>query len=277
MKNSDVVVIGGGLYGQIIAAALRKEGALVYLIDKGHEGKGSLPAACLMKPSWFSGLGPKVHEPALMLLDELYGVQTVRFTVGINAVKMDVYWVDPKQILLPPDTNEEVVAVSEDRGVEFADGTVMLPEKVVVCAGVWTEKLLPQYKQTAQQGVAFRYDGQIKQPFIQPWRPYCQLVGFNISPDHVWVSDGTAVKRENWTDDRTMDCMHRTNNALAVRGFSSPTPGIEVMHGYRPYAKGHKPCLFEHVSDNIWVASGGAKNGTIGAAWCASELRKRLW
>jgi flavin-dependent dehydrogenase len=47
----DVVIVGGGLFGSIAAAALRDAGMDVCLIDDGRPRSGSRAAGCLMKPS----------------------------------------------------------------------------------------------------------------------------------------------------------------------------------------------------------------------------------
>jgi hypothetical protein len=37
-----------------------------------------------------------------------------------------------------------------------------------------------------------------------------------------------------------------------------------------------KPCYLAEVRPQLWVATGGAKNGTLAAAWCAHELVQKL-
>ncbi len=272
----DAIVVGGGLFGQIISKALRIEGRVVLTIDREDLERGSRPAACLMKPSWFSALGKEIYEPSLDLLDRLYGVHDIQFSlrplkVGGKVGTATVHWVPPHAILSSYTHSGEVTAVHPGR--VHLDDVVHEAPLVVVAAGVWTERLLPKYRQTAQKGVAFLWDGgTIDQPFIHPWAPYRQLVAFDRG-DGLWVSDGTAIKESNWTDEREQKALDRCMDNLG-RQFVEPTD-FKSLLGLRPYAKGHKPCLLEEVKPGLWVASGGAKNGTLAAGWCAHEIVRR--
>lgn len=143
---------------------------------------------------------------------------------------------------------------------------------VVVAAGRWTQELLPQYPQVGQKGVSFLWPGmEMRDPFVHPYAPYRQFVAFNRG-DGVWAGDGTAIKRENWTDERVLTSILRTRDYLPEADF--PADRMETLIGVRPYAKGHKPCLIEEVDKGLWVASGGAKNGTVAAGYCAHVIRE---
>ena len=302
MAQYDAIVVGAGLFGQIIADALSYlQNRKVLIIDRRERLAGSGPAACLMKPSWFSSMGRDVYEPSLKLLNELYGVHDISFTAG-KVLNATVHWVRPDSVLQTDNAHyANVSGITRERvaswhtsgpehhvnvhppGNEFAYMTHTAP-LVIVAAGVWTEQLLPEYRQTAQQGVAFLWRGvHIEQPFITPWAPYRQLVSFNRG-DGIWSSDGTAIKHENWAEERERASLDRCRQALnrhttrdghpvTAAGPFAQEP--EMLTGLRPYAKGHRPCLLEEVSPGLWVASGGAKNGTLAAGWCAHEIARR--
>lgn len=276
----DTIVVGGGLFGQIIAKALAAEGHSVTILDAGLEGAGSKPAACLMKPSWFSSLGKEVYDPALFLLDDLYGVQNVDFELRPKLGTATVHWIPPRKILRPNLITHATVTGVGVRRVDYvgANGEVINaePDLVVVAAGIWTQLLLSQCEQQAQKGVAFLLPNKrIDQPFIRPWAPYKQLVAFNRG-DGLWVGDGTAIKAANWTEEREVKSRSRCIESLRLdEGHYGEEPEIQAIVGNRPYAKGHKPCLLEEVSSGLWVASGGAKNGTLAAGWAASEIVRR--
>lgn len=267
--DHDTVVIGGGLFGQIIARALRADGQDVLVIDNSEKLAGSGPAACLMKPSWFSSMGKDKHEPSLQLLDELFGVTDITFATKPKFVSTTVHWCNPADILSGPRMVAEVSKVKTG-SVHFKGGHVITCRNVVVAAGIWTGKLLPEVQQVGQQGAAFLFPGASKlvDPFIQPWAPYRQLVAFDRA-DGLWVGDGTAIKMENWNEERQAVSEERCRDAVGL-----PTRAAETLVGVRPYAKGHKPCYLEEVRPSIWAATGGAKNGTISAGWCAHVIRK---
>jgi glycine/D-amino acid oxidase-like deaminating enzyme len=262
----DAVIVGGGLFGQIIAAALRKDGRTVEVLDRGEKLAGSKPAACLMKPSWFSGLGKEVFEPSLQLLDELYRVHDIEFSIRPSGLKSRVHWCDPQLILSPLTRQEDVVAVRPGQ-VETARGEVIAARQVIVAAGFWTRSLLPEFAQVGQQGAAYLWPDTEGDNFISVWAPYRQLVGFNRG-DGYWMGDGTAIKAENWTAERERATYARCA-ASAPRTAARP----KQLIGIRPYAANRKPCLLENPSKGLWVASGGAKNGTLAAGWAAHKIK----
>ena len=179
-----------------------------------------------------------------------------------------VLWVNPRKILRGTFTAADVVDVQPGR-VTLASGDEHRARHVIVAAGVWTQRLLPAYEQRAQRGVAFLAPNTtLAQRTIQPWAPYRQLVAFNRG-DGAWVSDGTSILDKNWTDDHVSRALGRCSPYL---GSAVARP----LQGIRPYSPGHKPCLLEQVQPGLWVASGGAKNGTLAAGWCASQLTERL-
>lgn len=289
-RSFDTVVVGGGLFGKIIARALARRGHSVQCIDNHNTVRGSDPAACLMKPSWLNKLGSDL-KPSLALLDELYGVRDLTFKVYPTGLSTTVHWVDPGDIIYP----------SADLGVYHSNGTVegydveeggrwlvnwrdsdqwdeqlSSCQNVVIAGGVWTSGLVPQMRGRidGRWGVAIRVPAQIAEPFINTWAPYRQLVAFNISPEEVWVGDGSAWK-DHPTDERIAVSVQRELRAI---GLEHITPSeYRTQIGVRPYVKGLKdPCLLEEIHPNVWVATGGAKNGTASAAWAANRLIERL-
>lgn len=284
--KTDVVVVGAGLFGSIAAKALAGAGLTVVSVDDSRPGAGSLPAACLMKPSWFSSMGKDKFEPSLELLDRIYGVKDISFKVGL--LRATVHWCDPAQILGDeevPVYREKVTALtrtSSGWAVSLEGREAALEARsVVVAAGVWTSELVRSQALgglVGRAGVAFRWqDMQLEEQFITPWAPYRQTVGFNISSTEVWVGDGSAIKPENWNEERQNVSFARCAKAIDRTGFGDREQGrVKALYGIRPYIAGVKPCLLEEVEPGLWALTGGAKNGTISAGWAASELVRRI-
>lgn len=268
----EVAIIGAGLFGCIIGRALRQRGMDVRIFDNDQKEAGSKPAACLMKPGWFSSLGREVYTPALALLEGLYEVKQLKFAMALAHVP--VWWVSPKQVLAEPHEAGTIKGVTPWRGgweLDVVGGDSILASTVIVAAGIWTGQLVPSIQQQAQAGVAFLWSDRnlLKEPFIKPWAPYKQIVGFDRG-DGTWVSDGSAILRKNWTPDRDALCLARCS--ATVSGARQPP---QRLFGIRPYYK-EKPCCFSEVSPGLWAATGGAKNGTLAAAWCAHMLQQTL-
>lgn len=281
----DFVVVGAGLFGSIISRTLTESGATVAVVDDGRPLSGSVPAACLMKPGWASSMHFDEYADAILLLEELYGpVTELKLRARPLAKQISVTWLDPKKILSKaaarPEHYRDRVSVAADKYVKLESTNIVLEARiaVIVCTGAWAEELIPSLsgRITPKGGWAFTWSGQIADPFLQVWAPYRQLIGFNRGPDEIWCGDGTALIKKSFTSCGSMvKSMQRCIDALGSE--VSPANGPKILAGYRPYFTGPKaPALIEKVSPGLYVATGGGKNGTLGAAWAARQLRDRL-
>lgn len=281
----DAIVVGAGLFGSIITAELRKRDLSVLVIDDHRPTSGSKPAACLMKPSWYAGLGEDVARPSLELLERHYGVHSISFKVSL--AKANVLWCEPAVILGATQpwygSVSHVEAVPGGWQVRAAplgadqEELVCSARLVVVAAGIWTPHLVPvDGGLKGQAGLAFLWPGlELEQPFIDPWAPYRQLVAFNRG-DGLWVGDGSAIKEENWNQARTDMIFDRCSKAIARDECDDVQNGRAIgLYGVRPYSA-MKPCYLKEEEPGLWVATGGAKNGTIAAGWCAHQISSSL-
>ncbi len=279
----DTVIIGGGLFGKVIAKALTSVGHETVVVDAQKDDAGSRPAACLMKPSWFSGLGKEIYEPSLRLLGEVYAVKDIDFRVG--PATATVHWIRPRDILSYPHTYARVTHI-EPGLVTALDARAVMQQwrtrNIIVAAGVWSNRILNLIGKyvpnlTGRAGTAWLWPNlTVDEPFVRPWAPYRQLVAFNRG-DGLWMGDGTSIKTGNWTREHDKRSLSRCIDALPQTvPRSSYNPVMERLHGIRPYIPKVKHAVLEDLGGGIWVATGGAKNGTIGAGWCAHQLRDAL-
>jgi glycine/D-amino acid oxidase-like deaminating enzyme len=273
-KVTDAIVIGAGIFGSLITRALRQSGLEVFVVDARREGAGSPPAACLMKPGWYSALGKDIYAPSLQKLDDLVGVQELTFRV--NKLKSTtVQWCDPRKVLLPESevTLGQVTRVGNPNGrwrVVLDDYRVFEAKLLVVAIGIWTPLLFPEIKVEGQAGVAWLWPKEtIEEPFIEVWAPYKQIVAFNRG-DGLWIGDGTSVR--NWNAGRREASRRRCVGAL----LQKPSTGPIELFGYRPYVSDSKPCFLKELKPGLWVATGGAKNGTLAAGWCADQIARAI-
>lgn len=288
-STRDVVVVGGGLFGSVIAARLHAHGMDVEVVDRGEKMAGSTPSASLMKPSWLNSMRREDVDAGFAVLDDLYGVSDLTFKVG--PIRVDtVRWCDPRKIMTRPYTRDDVVEIWPGREhiVRLRGGRDIDTRHVVIAAGVWSNQLISGRWTGGQvsglegkAGAAVLLRGeQIEQPFISPWAPYKQLIAFNLGSD-LWVGDGSAIKAANWTLARCNQTTERCLRAVPEQSArAAQERRLEVLQGLRPYVPkkylNGDPCFLDKVERNIWVATGGAKNGTIAAGWAAHYLGERL-
>lgn len=274
----DTVIVGGGIFGCVIAANLIKVGQKVLILESKEQRAGSKPAACLIKPSWLSSMNKQELNIALETLDVLYGLTTLNFDVGKIATQ-SVFWVEPKKIL----EGVEKFASKFINATQYNNAWLIRHEplvgnyslsltakNVVIAAGIWSDKLAPMTeKLRGYAGAAYLWENEtIQTPFIKPWAPYKQLVGFNRG-DGLWVGDGSSILYENWRQKHDVQTLQRCSNAVDKQVNKAQT-----LFGVRPYTK-RKVCYLEETSPGFWIATGGAKNGTAAAALCAHEIEKR--
>lgn len=267
----DVVVVGCGILGATIAKAMRAQAREVVILDNRESMAGTLPSGGHLKPSWFSRMKRSEYEPAMELLSNLWGLREAEFTVRPTGMKTTVYRVDTDVVVKYPRTIGKVVEVSHFDNyprVVTADATVYRCRLLVIAAGVWCSNLLPEIATIRKQGVSFRLRGTLEQPFIKPWAPYKQVVAHQQADEEIWIGDGSAILPQNWTAERTEQCLRRCRKAVGELH-----PLRRTITGLRPYCQvGSDPCLLRQLGRRAWVATGAAKLGTIAAGWAAKRL-----
>lgn len=263
----DVVIIGAGLFGQIIAARLRALAMDVVVLDCGETRAASRAAGCVIRPSWATRMSRAQVDQALELLDDLFGLTQIRFEIRPSGKALDLWHLDPHGVLSRPVVFCRAQRVSKmNTGwlVETAKGGYRT-RHVIVAAGVWSEMFCPGLRQKGKWGYAWRCSP-IEPAFIQLWAPYRQIVGFTMSDRRGWIGDGTAFKQP--LESHEEKAWERCSKATGLSDLS-------MLLGVRPYAATSLPCYLEE-RDGLTIATGGAKNGTLAAAWAATEIAKRL-
>jgi glycine/D-amino acid oxidase-like deaminating enzyme len=280
----DTIIVGAGLFGRLIGKELRSRGQRVIYLDSGRPMAGSKPAACIMKPSWAASMSKKEYEDALEFLDRHYGVEQIELSViGKAGIKAD--WVRPSKILgeeIPLLISAEVQrwnSFENRRVVEYfqrSTNTVgqIWGHNLILATGHWTDLCRNLSDRVyGRGGFAISGRGQLARPYLSPWAPYRQIIGFNRGPDEVWVGDGTALLPERLNERAMVEkSVNRCVDSLP-KDFVRDGQMWDVLKGIRPYFKGPKaPALVKGIGPRTWVATGGAKNGTLGGAWAARQI-----
>lgn len=272
----DVVIVGAGLFGRVAADLCVENGLSVIVLDEYNELAGSAPAACLMKPSWLSGLGAK-GKIGLRVLHDLYTLEDIDFNMRVGQAK--VHHVHPLKIL-----RQGEKYVRQARVVEVGDGWVETSKgeryqgKVLVAAGAWSDKLvvMPRIKPLMGKCAWFpMVPGH--EPRITIWAPYKQSVSFNYgkSLDHksnlIWFGDGTAILAHNYKPEHDKRLLkHAAEHGLKKSNF------LGFRAGIRPYVEGHSKGYFQRVSPNTYVSTGGGKNGVVLAGYQSQKFLEAI-
>jgi glycine/D-amino acid oxidase-like deaminating enzyme len=276
----DAIVVGCGIIGATISAALRLKGLDVLTIDDSRPLSGTRPSGGHLKPSWFGGMKRGDYEPAMELLSDVWGLIQEEFQVqtvlGTFSLPTLVYRVDTDKVLAAPRTVGRVVSIqlkAQYPLVELDNGDEWTSRYLVVATGAWVTEFCPRVKVTPRQGVSFRFRGELPKPFIKPWAPYKQVVAHQQTDKEIWIGDGSAILPTNWDDDRTQKCLRRCEKAL---GDIQATQ-VSKSHGLRPYCEvRNAPCLFLQLAPRVWCVTGAGKLGTIAAGWAARKLLQEI-
>lgn len=275
MAKHNIIVVGNGLFGSIAATLARAHGHTVTVVSNNEANAASLASGCVLAPSWLGSLGKETADSAMAVLRELYTIHPVEFHTNVLA-KFKASRVSPDDILVKPDVVGKVVAVGN--GWVDVESGPFAPErlkgKVLIAAGVWSGSLAAMPPIRGLWGASVRVRAQLAEPRINVYAPYRQAVAFNMSKKEVWMGDGTALIEKTWTKESAARVEATLNRAVDL--FGLPLTGKRVAVGARPYVEGHKAGYFERVHPNTWVSTGGAKNGTVLAAWQADRFVRSL-
>lgn len=270
-KKHDIIVVGAGLFGCIAAALARAEGHRVTVVGESRRYEASPASGCVLAPSWLGSLDKATAASALTVLGDLYKLHPMEFRthMGLTFKAQRVHTAD---VLVRPDLQGRVTAASPAGWVDYTDpdgATARLHGTVLVCTGIWGAELVPRMPAVrGLYGCSLRIPGQLVEPVINAYAPYRQAVAFNMDKRSVWFGDGTALIAKTWDAEERERVRATVDRAKKVTGLDQPAR-LSYNIGARPYVTDHKAGYFERVSPRLYVSNGGAKNGTVLAAWQA--------
>lgn len=269
-NDYDLIVVGGGVFGSVIARTCKQQGLSVIVIDDQRPMSGSKASGFMINPAWVP-LETKERDDCFALLDRLYGLDEMRLRLKPTKKVVYVKQVDRLSVLEDPNLCylQATVKTVVPNVVHLTNGHSITAKYIVVAAGIWSSELTPVPGLIGKRGVSFLFKGSLGRDtigFIRNWAPYKQIVAHKSHlPDRYWVGDGTAILDKNWN--REVQEQVITRVCKVVR---QPIKDAILQHGIRPYINGVRPCYYKKQDpDNIWVVTAGAKNGTIGSAFAA--------
>jgi glycine/D-amino acid oxidase-like deaminating enzyme len=270
MKH-NVVIVGSGLFGSIAATLARATGHKVTVISNKQPQAASGASGCVLAPSWLTSLEREQVDVAMDVLKTLYTVHDLTFSTNLLK-KFDAQRVDPREVLIEPDVFDKVDVVGDGF---VRCGSKTWRGKVLVAAGIWCEELLEGLPpMSGLYGASLLVPGKIEHPKIHVYAPYRQAVAFQLDKNLVWFGDGTALVQKTWMKRGAgSECIEATRHRAALlMKLDATFDKVKINVGIRPYVEGHKAGYFERVHKSTWVSTGGAKNGTVLAAWQAHRF-----
>jgi hypothetical protein len=185
-------------------------------------------------------------------------------------------FVNPDKVMVKPDIKAAVRSVSDGK-VQLTDNEV-LKGVVLVAAGIWSRNLVDMPVIRGLYGASLRFkNAQIKTPLLHVYQPYKQAIAVNLDSKTVWFGDGTALIEKTWFKEEAARLTATAQRAATqLKGNVTPNATPQAFKGARPYVEGYKAGYFERVHPKTWVSTGGAKNGTVLAAWQALKFVEAL-
>lgn len=261
-----ILIVGAGIFGSLAARLAVKAGYKVTIIDCAKPLAASKCSSGLIRSSWVKSLGPAVVDTGYRVLRSLTPLISVNFTVLPTCKAAVLDWVDYATLLWPVDVTDTVEEIGEG-SVTLGSGRV-LRGKVLVATGAYSGHLLPLPGLKGLVGASLRIPGEVPKPLMQVYAPYRQAMAFNIAPGTVWAGDGTAILEKNWEPAPRIAKLRQR-----AEDFFNLTGGTALV-GSRPYLD--KGGYFARAGKNTWVSTGGAKNGTLLAAYQAQRFLEEL-
>ena len=279
----DLVIVGGGYWGVASALAAERNGLSVLMIDGEDEMNGSKAAGGHFSLKWFKGQFrggmERAYEDAMSLGVEfdtkgaLINTLYDRKKFGNKYLKpKDDWWVFmPEQFLglRQPDKKAIVSKIKKTDTVEIQTNCGDIKARnVLVCAGVWTDFLLhssnlPRVGVSALAGSAMSFRGEnIEKLMLHQTTPYRQISIRNWGKGYIRIGE-TSEYKEN-EHQKYLDKMIGTVDHH-LYGYKPH----KLFRGYRAMRK--KPFIGK-VEDNIYVATGGGRNGGVMSFYAARKI-----
>jgi hypothetical protein len=281
--NPDIIIIGGGMVGGMVAKYLKKQGLSTMIIDSKETYAASKCSFGLWKDGWINDSIRDMAMDGMDLLEEVCdGIETVEVWDMKRDEIMEMSKVDCGLI-----TNESIsylrVKKIQNNKVfidSILDKSEYIANKaVIIAAGAYTDELLIKSNYTdihwlnKYWGATLRVNIQIDSHRIKEWAPYKQNVLVKVDEQNFTFGDGASVKNPLLNDKRIEKTSNRLLQHLTdVSGLTDFGKIKAVDEGWRPYLpKGNDQYIKQH-DEKLFSITGGAKNTTILCGYFAKKI-----
>ncbi len=292
MTAREVIVVGGGLVGALVAFTLRQAGADVLVLDAGRRGAAWRAAAGLLTPDGEGLTGTALHAEALdslrrwpalvAALDRASG-QPVFYREGVRrqqagggeAVTPGEARLHPPSVVRAARAGAEVRRAQVlalhpgPRGVTVvADAGGWTAQTVVLAAGVWSAAFGVTVRPVQGQALLLESPADVGAVYGPPTRGFSR---YALSrPDGVYVG---ATARASWA---TTPDPHAARWLRGVAGQLVPgvtAPVQTRLVGLRPVTPDGMPLVAPHPGlPGVLVATGHGRHGALLAPATAARV-----
>lgn len=284
--KTELLVVGGGIIGSLIAYQLRQAGFEVTLLEPNRPGAATAASAGILLPE-----GSSWAEESFERYPDLIREVSQRTGLEIPFAQDGVYLTDvspvgPKWLeqaqrtrggyLHPARFCEALQRAFELAGgrriqaaatqvtsgrVELQAGQVIHADRIVVAAGAWSAQLLPQLKVYPLKGEALLLDAP------PPHAPLFTQVGY-VLPREGGLYLG-ATERENWREGAELGSVSEfMRSACRVFPHLREAPLNHTVWGFRPGGE----LTVGRAEAGIYAACGHSKLGVTLAPATAARI-----
>jgi glycine/D-amino acid oxidase-like deaminating enzyme len=282
-------ILGGGYWGVACALMLESKGINTVIIDSSEKMSGSKAAGGHFSLKWFKGSFKKEMETAYSdalkhgvlfdtsgaVINTLYDRK--KFGKDYLKPKKDWWAFHPNQFLnlRSPDIYGFVSKfIQEDNYVriKIKGRYDLVVDKLIICAGAWTDYILQQsgvspigVSYLAGSGVTYK-GRNISNIILHQTTPFRQVSIRNWGDNIIRVGETSETHLKKHSDyvEKMLNTVGHHTSAYSIG---------EVMTGYRAMRK--QPFVGS-VAKNVYVATGGGRNGGVMSFWAARKVLESI-
>lgn len=283
--KTDLIIIGGGLVGSMIAKLATKNELSYVIIDSSEPLAASKCSFGLFKEGWINESIQPFYKKGLILLESVCdGIQPVEMFDMKKEKFVPMKWVDCSKILNEKVIKDRVKSVG-NKVVFLESGDIIECDKaIIIAAGAYTNEILNASSLKSRPidkywGATMDVSLSIDENRIFEWAPYRQCMLLKNDKGGFMFGNGTAVKNPKLDDVRVKNASERLQQHLnLVTGVNVSNDNISAVNeGNRPYLpKGTYDYVVQH-SRNVFSVTGGAKNSTILAPYMALSCIDKIY
>ena len=259
-------IVGAGLAGSMLAKDFDNKGIEYRIFDARLEFSASIISENLFSDTWLKDVS--YIKNSLDFIHNNYKVEK-RLFVNKN-IKKELYHLPIPKVLKQDYIKEKVIKATKE-GVQTEEK--FYKGKNIICAGFLAKKLFNLPYLDALTGHGFFIKKQIKEDYINTYRPYTHEKLMNWHNNLLWYGDSTAIKHNNYIKKRKNYIKNSIKrlNKLGINKYE------KIVYGARPMnTQNKRQGMLVKINNNNIVMNGGWKDGLVIYPYLISKIYKML-